>query len=330
MEAVEETAGGKNYLIIMGPVPWTAWTISIAAPTGSLYGGLEQINNSVLVIALVCSFFAVFCAALLSYLVTRPVNNLRKIMGQVEDGRFSARAPEGGSLEIAALGRAFNRMLGEVDRLTKQLVEEESQRKTAVIRTLQAQIAPHFIFNTLAAIAGMTAACPPGEVAEALRSLKSLLYLSIGKSGDYVSLADEFEHIQHYIYLMNIRYPGRYSLILDLPEALARCRIIRLVLQHIVENSLQHGFKSKGGTIRGSAFREGGNVLIRITDNGAGMAPEQLDAVWHQPQNASGVGIRNVDERLKLSYGPGYGLTLESAPGEGTTVTLRIPYQEFR
>lgn len=328
VEVMEEKIAGKNHLIIMGPVPWTPWNIYIAAPTSQLYEGLQQINNSVLTIGLICSLLAVFCAALLACLVTRPVNNLKNTMKLVEDGCFSVQAPEGGPLEIQALGRAFNRMLGEVERLTRRLVEEEGRRKTSVIRTLQAQIAPHFIFNTLAAIAGMTAVRPPGEVAEALCSLKCLLSLSIGKSGDFVTLAEEFEHIQHYVVLMNIRYPGKFSLETELPDELAHCRIIRMVLQPIVENSLQHGFHLNGGTIRVSALRDGETVLIRITDNGAGMAPEQINAVWNQQQSHSGIGIRNVDERLKLSYGPGYGLALTSAPGQGTTVTLRIPYRK--
>jgi sensor histidine kinase YesM len=325
----EEKINNKSYLVIVAPVPWSPWEIYISAPTSRLYTGLEQINHSVLMIGLICSLLAVFFATLLSYLVTKPVNKLRKTMLLVEDGRFSVKAPESGPLEIQTLGRAFNRMLGEVDRLTKRLVVEEGQRKTAVIKTLQAQIAPHFIFNTLAAIAGMTATCSPGEVAEALCSLKCLLYLSIGKSGDFVSLTEEFEHIQHYLYLMNIRYPGKFGFQMELPEELAQCRIIRLALQPIVENCLQHGFKSRGGTIRISAVRNDEVILISITDNGEGMAPEQFNAVWNLERTGSGVGIRNVDERLRLSFGPGYGLTLTSAAGEGTTVTLRIPYQKL-
>lgn len=328
-EVIEEKVHGKSYLVIMTPVPWTPWTVYISAPTSRLYTGLEQINRSVLVIGLICSLLAVFFSILLSYLVTKPVNKLRKTMLLVEDGHFSVKAPEGGPREIQTLGRAFNRMLGEVDILTKRLVAEESQRKTAVIKTLQAQIAPHFIFNTLAAIAGMTAVCSPEEVAEALCSLKCLLYLSIGKSGDFVSLSEEFEHIHHYLYLMNIRYPGKFTLQMELPEELAHCRIIRLVLQPIVENCLQHGFKSRGGTIRVSAVRNDEAVLINISDNGAGMAPEQINAVWNQKQTRSGVGIRNVDERLKLSFGPDYGLSLTSTQGEGMTVTLRIPFRNY-
>lgn len=326
---VEEKVNGKNYLVIGAPVPWTPWEVYISAPTSRLYTGLERINNSVFVTGVICSIFAIFFATLLSYLVTKPVNKLRNTMGFVEDGYFSVKAPEGGPLEIQTLGRAFNRMLNEVDMLTRRLVAEESQRKTAVIKTLQAQIAPHFIFNTLTAIAGMTAACSPEEVAEALRSLKCLLYLSIGKSGDFVSLAEEFEHIHHYIYLMNIRYPGKFSLRMELPEELCHCRTIRLILQPVVENCQQHGLKSQGGIIRVSAIRNDEAVLIAITDNGVGMAPEQLNAVWNQKQSGTGVGIRNVDERLKLSFGPDYGLTLASSPGEGTTVTLRIPFQDI-
>jgi two-component system sensor histidine kinase YesM len=334
IKTIEENMDGENHLVIAVPVPWTPWEVYISAPTNRLYTGLNQIYNSVWVIGFFCALFAIFAATMISFFVTKPVNKLRKVMRLVEEGDLSVKAPESGPLEIQSLGRAFNRMLYEVDRLTKRLVAEESERRTAVIKALQAQIAPHFLFNTLAAMAGMTAKRPPAEVAEAIRSLKRLLHLSIGKDGAFVTLADEFEHVHHYLYLMNIRYPGRYSIQMELPPELRRCRIIRLVLQPIVENCIQHGYKLKGGAIRVWAFCDKGSgnkaneaIVICVKDNGQGMSPEKLNAVWSQNPNQSGVGVRNVDERLKLTFGPDYGLNLESSIGEGTTVSLRIPYE---
>jgi two-component system sensor histidine kinase YesM len=329
VETIEEKSNGEHFLVIAAPVPWTSWEIYIEAPTSRLYTELNQIYNSIFIIGFICALIAIFSAAMITYFVTKPVNKLRNVMHFVEEGNLSVRAPEGGPLEIQILGRAFNRMLHEVDRLTKRLVAEENEKRTAVIQALQAQIAPHFLFNTLAAMAGMTIKRSPEEVAQALRSLKRLLYLSIGKNGDFVTLADEFEHIRHYIYLMNIRYPGRFSLQMELPERLRDCRIIRLVLQPIVENSVYHGLKLQGGMIQVSAFCETGDVIIQVTDNGQGMSPELLNAVWKRDQNRSGVGIRNVDARLKFSFGPNYGVTLTSSTGEGTTVSLRIPFQDI-
>ncbi|HEX3045433.1 MAG TPA: sensor histidine kinase [Bacillota bacterium] len=340
IKTIEEKVNGISHLIIAVSVPWTPWEVYISAPTSRLYAGVNQIYNSVWVIGFFCAIFAILAATMISFFVTKPVNKLRKVMRMVEEGNLSVIAPESGPLEIQSLGRAFNRMLHEVDRLTKRLVAEESERRNAVIKALQAQIAPHFLFNTLAAMAGMTAKRPPAEVAEALRSLKRLLHLSIGKDGAFVTLADEFEHVHHYLYLMNIRYPGRYFLQMDLPPELRRCRIIRLVLQPLVENCIQHGFKLQGGLIRVWACREsvsdsetngpgtGDAVLICVKDNGQGMSPEKLHAVWSQNPNQSGVGVRNVDERLKLTFGPDYGLTLDSSKGEGTTVSLRIPFEK--
>ncbi len=324
-ETIEEKINGKNYLVIAAPVPWTNWEVYISAPTKRLYTGLEQIYNSIFVIGLICALAAALSAALISFFITRPVNKLRKAMRIVEDGDFTVRAPEGGPLEIQTLGRAFNRMLQEVNMLTKQLIAEEGERKTAVIRALQAQIAPHFLFNTLAAMAGMTAKRPPQEVAEALRSLKRLLYLSVGKEGDFVSLTDEFEHIQHYIYLMNIRYPHKFILNMELPDNLRDGQTIRLILQPIVENALQHGLKFQGGLIRVSAYQEKADVILRVDDDGAGMTNEQVRTVWKTDQSRSGVGVRNVDQRIKLAFGPNYGLNLLSFEGKGTTVLLRIP-----
>ncbi len=327
-ETVEKTIDGKKYLVIAAPVPWTSWQLYISAPAKQLYAGLEQIYDYIVSIGVICILVAIFSATLISFLVTKPVNKLRKAMRLVEEGDFNVRAPESGPLEIQTLGRAFNRMLSEVDLLTRSLVAEESSRKTAVIKALQAQIAPHFLFNTLAAMAGMTAKRPPGEVAEALRSLKRLLHLSIGRDGDFVTLADEFEHIHHYLYLMNIRFPGKFCLEMELPEELRYCLTIRLILQPIVENCLQHGLKFRGGKIRVAAMCENHRVIIKIVDNGEGISQEQLGGIWEMKQNQSGVGVRNVDERLKLSFGPEYGLRIDSLKGEGTTVSILIPFQE--
>ncbi|MGE5606536.1 MAG: sensor histidine kinase [Bacteroidota bacterium] len=327
-ETTEETVDGKKYLVIAAPVPWTSWQVYISAPTTQLYAGLEQIYDYIVSIGALCIIVAIFSATFISFLVTKPVDKLCKAMRLVEAGHFDIQAPESGPLEIQTLGRAFNRMLSEVDLLTRRLVAEESSRKTAVIKALQAQIAPHFLFNTLAALAGMTAKRPPGEVAAALRSLKRLLHLSIGKDGDLVTLADEFEHVQHYLYLMNIRFPDKFCLEMELPEELRHCPTIRLILQPIVENCLQHGLKFRGGKIRLTAIRENHRVIIKIADNGEGISPEQLAAIWRMKPNQSGVGIRNVDERLKLSFGPEYGLRIDSSKGGGTTVSVLIPFQE--
>lgn len=326
-KSLEENFGGDKFLIIATPVPWTPWEMYISAPTKQLYLGLEEIYHRIWMIGSICALISVILATVISFFVTKPLHELRKTMRLVEEGDFKIRASEGGPLEIQTLARAFNRMLYEVDALTKRLVAEESKRKTAVIKALQAQIAPHFLYNTLSAMAGMTVKRPPEEVAEALRSLKRLFYLGIGKNNDFVSLADEFEYIHHYLYLMNIRYPGKYLLQMDLPEELRSCQIIRLVLQPIVENSLQHGFQAGGGLVHISAHQEDDDLIIRITDNGVGLSEEQARSVMEERQSRSGIGLWNVNERIKLSFGPSYGLTLESKKGIGTTVSLRIPLQ---
>mgnify|MGYP000881314180 CR=1 FL=1 len=326
-KSIEEKFDGDKHLIIATPVPWTPWEMYISAPTKQLYLGLEQIYHRIWTIGIICALISVLLATVISFFVTKPLHKLRKTMSLVEEGNFKVRAPEGGPSEIQTLARAFNRMLFEVDALTQRLVAEESKRKTAVIKALQAQISPHFLYNTLSAMAGMTAKRPPEELAEALRSLKRLFYLGIGKNNDFVSLADEFEYIQHYLYLMDIRYPGKYLLQMDLPEELRSCQIIRLVLQPIVENSLQHGFKAGGGLIQVSAQQEGKDLIIRIADNGVGLSEEQVRTVMQNKGSKSGIGLYNVNERIRLCFGSSYGLTLESTEGMGTTVSLRIPLQ---
>src|SRR5690554_4308513 len=302
--SIEEQFDGDRFLVIATPVPWTPWEMYIAAPTKQLYLGLEQIYHRIWMIGFISALISVLLATIISFFVTKPLHKLRKTMRSVEEGDFKIRAAEGGPPEVQTLARAFNRMFYEVDTLTKRLVAEEGKRKTAVIKALQAQIAPHFLYNTLSAMVGMTAKRPPEEVAEALRSLKRLFYLGLGKNNDFVSLADEFEYIRHYLYLMNIRFPGKFLLEMDLPEELRSCQIIRLVLQPIVENSLQHGFKAEGGLVHVSAHREGEDLIIRIADNGVGLSEEQARAVLQERESQAGIGLDNVNERIRLCFGP--------------------------
>jgi two-component system sensor histidine kinase YesM len=126
---------------------------------------------------------------------------------------------------------------------------------------------------------------------------------------------------------MNIRYPGKFALEMELPDELRECLTIRLILQPIVENCIHHGLKSQGGKIRVSAIREDQRVVIRVSDNGVGMSREHLDSIRNMRQNRSGVGVSNVDERLKLCFGSDYGLTISSLEGEGTTVSIHIPLE---
>ena len=321
----EQKIEGKKYLVAAIRDLSSGWEIYTWAPTKNLYSGLDEILIQVLRMGILFALVAIILSTLFAFLITQPLAKLERIMHRVEEGELVIRAPETGPHELQTLSRTFNKMLNKVDDLTRMLVAEERHRKILAIHALQAQITPHFLFNTLAALAGMTLKRPASEIVDALHALMRLLSISIGRDGDLITLADEFEHIQHYIYLMGIRYPHRFTSEIVLPQELQHLLTVRLIIQPLVENSFQHGLKSHGGLIKIIAHKENNNILIDVCDNGCGMASEQLNKLWQREREQPGIGVRNVDERLKLTFGPAYGLTVKTSPGGGTNVTIRIP-----
>ncbi|MNN28257.1 Sensor histidine kinase YpdA [compost metagenome] len=233
--------------------------------------------------------------------------------------------------EIGLLGSQFNRMITRIKDLLEEVSLTEKRKQKADMRALQSQINPHFIYNTLESIRMLAESNEDPRVAELTYLLGLQMRYSIVRSEATVTIAEELEHVRNYFQLLQIRFPGKFELIIDVPDIFHDLPVLKLVFQPIVENAVFHGLEKKvgPGLLTISAWNEEDTAIFSVADNGVGMDQETLLALNHSLRTSDtgekfGIGLRNVNERICLHYGHSYGLQVESAPGVGTVVTLRI------
>lgn len=293
-----------------------------------------QKNYIVLSIVLACIALVAFVVAIvisvrLAKRTAEPINNLSKELESVDfssERTFFDIGNDGD--EIYELERSYNEMLERLyDLMEENKQNMETQRKLE-IDALQMQINPHFLYNTLDAIAWMSKIKKQPEIEKLVINLAKFFRLSLHKGAKYVKISEEAELVEHFLEIEKIRFPDTIRFVNEIPENIGNYTTIKLILQPIAENSIKHGFAEKDGigTITIGASEEGDDILITVSDDGCGF--DVPDDFWtreisSQPQGG-GYGLRNVNERIRLEYGEGYGLSVKSQKGVGTVVTARI------
>ncbi len=299
-------------------IPETQWWL-----TGRVYlSGLDVIKRQLLdMVALtgVLLFLAmVLIAAAYSRKLTTPLKRLAGSMEDIESLQ-ELSALTGEISETQVLTESYNRMIQKIKQLMAELEHKQHALRQTEIEALTQQINPHFLYNTLDTIVWLAEFKDNDKIIALTKTLAKFFRLSLAEGRAIVSLADEAAHAQQYLYIQKERYGERLTYTFDIPEALQDCMVPKIVLQPIVENSIYHGIKPMDGIghIAVSARQQGELLLLTVEDNGVGFDPD----------TPRGVGLRNVDQRLKLYFGEDAGITLRSAPGEGTTVVLTMKMQ---
>jgi multi-sensor signal transduction histidine kinase len=275
--------------------------------------------------------FAMTFAVLISTTITNPIKMLENTMHEVEVGNFDVRSEIELNNEIGHLSKTFNVMISRIKDLMEKTVRDEEEKRRSEIRALQAQINPHFLYNTLDTIIWMSAGGKNDEVVEVTSALARLFRTSISKGENLVTLLNEVENIKSYLTIQKMRYEDKLSWRVDVPPGLLGLMTPKLILQPIVENAVYHGVKMSqaGGEIAISARTEGERLTITIADSGVGMTAEQLEQLFvPRPDTDRGIGVINVNNRIRLCFGEEYGLHYFSAPGEGTRVEIWLPVIE--
>ena len=275
--------------------------------------------------------FAMTFAVLISTTITNPIKMLENTMHEVEVGNFDVRSEIELNNEIGHLSKTFNVMISRIKDLMEKTVRDEEEKRRSEIRALQAQINPHFLYNTLDTIIWMSAGGKNDEVVEVTSALARLFRTSISKGENLVTLLNEVENIKSYLTIQKMRYEDKLSWRVDVPPGLLGLMTPKLILQPIVENAVYHGVKMSqaGGEIAISARTAGDRLTITIADSGVGMTAEQLEQLFvPRPDTDRGIGVINVNNRIRLCFGEEYGLHYFSAPGEGTRVEIWLPVIE--
>ncbi|MDO4633211.1 MAG: histidine kinase [Eubacteriales bacterium] len=268
--------------------------------------------------------------------LTAGISQLRMVTKKAGHGDFTVRAElEDSQEELKELGDGFNQMVERIGELVEDIRIEQLNLRQMEQKLLQAQINPHFLYNTLDTIIWLAETGEKDQVIMMVTALSDFFRTTLSKGRDFISVKEEESHIRSYLQIQQFRYQDILEYEIDIPEEMHQYQILKLTLQPLVENALYHGIKNKRGMghIRVSGHLEDGRLVFQVTDNGMGMTPEKLASVQQamkrnendQTTDPSVFGLYNVEQRIRLNYGPGYGIWLSSTYGEGTEAYVEIP-----
>lgn len=359
----EEKLGSKNaicesvlydkteYLGTFTKIKTNGWNLYSIKSKTELLSNLEALRVFIIIITLISIGVSILIIALFTYSITAPMNRLDKIMRKAIQQDFKVKFQYPYDNEVGNLANSFNYMIGEIDDLITELninieaLKEEKEnvktvqklKRKAELKALQAQINPHFLYNTLNAITWQAADQGASEISILANSLGKFFRLSLSKGNEVITLKEEIEHVRSYLEIQSIRYKSKLNYHIDISHDLLNVPTIKLLLQPLVENAIYHGIKlkEKPGFIHihfSRHFNDNGITVIKmcVEDDGYGIEEEKLRTVNHclsegKINQNEGYGIFNVNERIKLYYGDDYGLMLESKYKEWTRATIIIP-----
>lgn len=325
--------GGRERLTIIQTVEQTRWRIVGVAFMDELLEPLRMFRTSLIVIMVLSVIVAVLLSNIISKWITKPLRKLEAGMRSVQNGNFSVKEPVDGSKEVVSLSQSFQAMVQRIEELMEQVRTTEALKRQRELDALQAKINPHFLYNTLDSVVWMAETGNSKGVVKMVTALASLFRISIAKGHDTITLKEEFSHVRSYLDIQSMRYKDKFTYSIELPRELENQPTIKLLVQPIVENSIYHGIKylQDEGIITIKAEDRGDRIAMIISDNGVGMRKETLNSLLDRnsthehSSEGNGIGLLNIDERIKLSYGEEYGLSITSEPDEGTTVMIIIP-----
>jgi len=282
--------------------------------------------------------FSIAAAWIISTSIYVPIKALQNLTTTITQNDLKALVSQDNVDEITELGMSFNIMVGRIRELLDEKIQEQENLKKAELKALQAQINPHFLYNTLDTIVWMAESNKPDQVIEIVRVLSSFFRIALSKGKDWIPIRQEIEHVQSYLTIQKIRYRDILDYKIDVDDDILDSTILKLTLQPLAENALYHGIKNKrsGGTITIRAHRANQNqVLLEVQDDGVGFTPYKLAQIQAALQDDTGAisgkdggfGLENVNKRIELYYGKQYGLSIESQYQSGTRVTVTIPVQ---
>ena len=320
----------QDLIRVIKSLPQGGWRIVGVSYLDELVRQPQQAALQMLLFTVPIALFILLGVALLiARLVSRPI---LRLVGEMRD--FETAAPDfvytpvSGTREICVLSDSFEHMVGRIQKLVDEVKSEEETLRKTELKALQAQINPHFLYNTLDSIQWM---CELGRTQDAVKmvsALARLFRISTSRGEDLIPIRKELEHAECYLIIQKFRYKDQFSYRFDVDESLLDCLCSKITLQPILENAILHGFGEfvEDGEITVSVRPDGTDILMTVTDNGVGMEQSQCWAILsHDRSGPGGIGIKNVSDRIRIYFGAPYGLSIQSEPDQGTRVIIRLP-----
>lgn len=332
----KEKFEGQKRIITVKSIGYTGWKIVGVTPRSMV--SLNSIKTR-LFIGFIITLILFVLALINSYIssrITNPIKELEKSVGILEEGELETPVYIGGSYEIQHLGNSISSMAKQIRVLMDDIVAEHEAKRKQEFDTLQSQINPHFLYNTLDIIVWMIENEQKTEAVKAVTALARFFRISLSKGKSIITVRDELEHVRNYLMIQHMRFKNKFSYSIEAEDDCLNLKSLKLMLQPLVENAIYHGmeFMDGDGEIALKVWRDGESLYVSVRDNGLGMTEEQVkslfsDQVHISSKRGSGIGVKNVNERIKLYFGEAYGLTIDSEPDEGTVITIHLPAKPY-
>ncbi len=323
---------GQARQVTVKTVGYTGWKLVGVAPAASWLTASPQLFLFGLSLLLFAIFLMAFLNFRISARIADPIRRLEQSIKELESGREDVEIEEGGCYEVQHLSRSVRSMVSTMRHLMDDIIHQESQKRRSELEVLQSQINPHFLYNTLDSVIWMTESGQQDEAIQMVTSLARFFRISLSKGKSIIPLTDELDHAKHYMNIQQIRFKNRFTSLIQAGADTEGLYTLKLIVQPILENAIYHGMANAedDGLIQVSAYREGDALIVDVADNGLGMRPEVAASLLDEDRpevrtSGSGIGVRNVHQRIRLTFGAGYGLTILSEPDEGTLVRIRLP-----
>ncbi|MGL4572058.1 MAG: sensor histidine kinase [Clostridium sp.] len=331
-----EKFGDEKRLVTVKTVGYTGWKIVAVTPLNDITSSYSHMRIFIIFIL----FFGVLILTIINIIVSsriaNPIKELENKVKKFEEGAININfLIEDGSYEVQHLGNAINSMVSQMNVLMDNIVTEQELKRKSELDALQAQINPHFLYNTLDSIIWMVESEKYDGAIIMVTALARLFRISLSKGKNVITVKDELEHVRNYLTIQNIRYKNKFNYTIDAKEDVLNLSTIKLVIQPLVENAIYYGveFMDGDGEINIKAYKNGEDLFIDVIDNGLGMPEEVVSSLLKYDKKrktkGSGVGLKNVNERIKLYFGNEYGLEVISEPDEGTTIRIHMKSVEY-
>lgn len=293
----------------------------------TLFVSVNRMIWIVVGLELILMIFAIVFCYFAARRIVKPIHKLQENLEDFgKDGNLTPSYFEGND-EFSELEKTYNEMLYRIADLTKKNTEEKLEQRKLQLDALQAQINPHFLYNTLDTIIWIAKIKKQQEIADLAMALAGFFRISLHKGDKYIHVREELDFVKGFVLIEQTRFPDKFKLVIDVSDEILDFLIFKVMIQPFVENAIKHGIAPKKGsgciTVRGQ--REENDLVFQVIDDGVGIQHEQNHTGQGELEGLHGYGIQNVDERIRLAFGEPYGVHIESVPGEGTTVTIRVP-----
>lgn len=333
----EAVLDGEQAMCCIKTVGYTGWKIVSVINRKNVERDSLKNQMFVVFMMLFVLFGSMILSSYLSTVLTRPIQKLESDVKRIAEGELDIKVQTSGSFEIYHLGKSIQKMAVKIQGLMKDIIREQEERRKSDLDSLQAQISPHFLYNTLDIIVWMIEEEKSQDAVRVVTALARLFRISLSKGKHIISVGDELEHVRNYLIIQTLRFKDTFTYEFQIQEEVKSLSIIKLVVQPLVENAIYHGMDGMygDGKITICAYLKDGDLYISVKDNGMGMKQEQLDALLDYSQEVktakgNGLGVRNVHERIRLYFGEDYGLTITSELDVGTEVLIHLPKVEYK